>query len=209
MRVFCLVSLLLASFGSISADDTQPKKMKFKINEKEYRFSNYFEFSSEDTPVGVIVKKRFAYLHLTSHYEAYNDMGVWEATGVSRLFSLGSLFSWATEIDVKDTSNKVIGMIDGQIATLASARFSIYECDDAHNWHLKGIAFMDNEKRSFSIVDPNNDKHMLVSLKRILLLNERDHWECQVFDTDAIDLRIVKVFAAFAVDHQEYFRVDN
>ena len=57
-----LTALLLAS-----------KRLKFKINEKEYRFSNYFEFSSDDTPVGVIVKKRFAYLHLTNHYDAYDE----------------------------------------------------------------------------------------------------------------------------------------
>ncbi len=199
--------MLLASFGALQAGETN--KVSFKIHEKEYRFSNHFEMNNNDVPVGVVAKKRYAFGHLTNHYEVYDDKGVWEATGKTRLFSLGSIYSWATEIDIRDARGNYIGMIDGQVATFASARFSIYSYDKLWGWKLVGIAFMDNEKRSFSIVDPNNDKYMLASLKRILLQNERDHWECNVFDTSSIDLRIVKVFAAFAVDHQEFFRPDT
>ncbi|MBS0637139.1 MAG: hypothetical protein JSS12_06485, partial [Verrucomicrobia bacterium] len=175
--------------------------------EKEYYFSNYFEFNANEVPFGTVVKKRFAHLHLTNHYEVYDDKGLYEARGASRFFSLGALFSWATKIDVVDNARKTIGMIDGKLGTLQKARFNIYEYDNA--WQLKGIAYMDQEKRSFSIHDPNNDKHILASLKRILLPNERDHWECHIFEANAIDLRIVKIFAAFAVDHQEYFKSDN
>lgn len=204
VAAFCCITQLQATSQS-----TQPNTTMFTINEKEYLFSNAFEFSSNATPCGLVEKKRFAYLHLTNHYDYYDELGNWQARGVSRLFSLGALFSWGTEIDVKDNQNNTIGMIDGQIATLASARFSIYEYDTKGKWHLKGIAFMDDEKRSFSIVDPENNKHLLGSLNRIFLPNLRDHWQCKVFDTNAIDMRIIKVFAAFAVDHQEYFRADN
>lgn len=212
MKQITVIALFMfMALTGLQATDkaSNPNQVKFKINEKEYYFSNYFEFNSDEIPFGVVVKKRFASMHLTNHYDVYDHEGKWEATGGSRLLSLGAIYSWATKIDIKDNQRKTIGMIDGELVTLASARFSIYEYDQKAGWLLKGLAFMDNEKRSFSVVDPENDKRMIASLKRILLLGERDHWECNVFDTKAIDLRILKVFAAFAVDHQEYFRPDK
>lgn len=200
--------LLFLCLALTSLNAAESERLSFKINEKEYYFSNYFEFNSNEVPFGVVVKKRFAHLHLTNHYEVYDAKGQYEARGASRLLSLGALFSWATEIDIVDSTGRTIGMIDGQVGTLQKARFSIYEYD-VKGWQLKGIAYMDQEQRSFSIHNPNNDKHILASLKRILLPNERDHWECHIFEPGAIDTRIVKIFAAFAVDHQEYFKVDN
>jgi hypothetical protein len=35
-----------------------------------------------------------------------------------------------------------------------------------------------------------------------------DHWDVVVYDTDAIDPAIIKVFASFAVDYQGYFKAD-
>lgn len=205
-----LLFLVFACSKLCAADSAAPKAIKFTIHEKEYRFSNHFELSEDEAPMGVVAKKRFAYMHVTDHYEVYDSSGKWEATGRKRAFlSLGALFSWATEIDVKDSAGKKIGMIDGQVFTTTSARFSIYNYDDKGRWTLVGIAFMDNEKKSFSIVDPTNDKRIISVLRRIFVPNLHDHWECKIFYPDAIDLRIMKVFAAFAVDHQEFFRVDT
>lgn len=186
-----------------------PKPIKFTIHEKAYRFSNNFEFTQEEVPMGLVSKKRFAYGHLVNHYEVYDSEGKWEATGKSRILTLGALFSWATEIDVYNGKGKRVGMIDGQVFTMASARFSIYNYDETGKWTLAGIAFMDNEKKSFSIIDPLNDKRILCVLRRVFVPNVQDHWECNVFHREAIDERTIKVFAAFAVDHQEFFRADT
>jgi len=180
----------------------------FTIHERAYTFSNYFEFSNDAGPQGLVIKKRFAYMHLTSAYDVYDAHGDFIAQGSSRLFSLGALFSWATEIDVYDAKGARIGLVDGQIATLASAKFSLYSYDEKGKSKHIGTAYMDHENRSFSIHDPKNSKRLVASLKRIFLPNVRDHWECRVHDAQAIDSRIIKVFAAFACDHQEYFRPD-
>jgi hypothetical protein len=196
--------LLLLCFSSLHASDTS----KFSIYERAYTLSNYFEFSDEGDPYGLVIKKRFAYLHLTNTYDLYDPQGEFEARGASRLLCLGALFSWATEIDVYDAKNKRIGFIDGQIATLASAKFSIYTIDKSGAYQRIGTAFMDHENRSFSIFDPKNSKRQIASLRRIFLPHVRDHWECRIHDSKAIDPRIIKIFAAFSVDHQEYFRPD-
>lgn len=203
-KIACILIPLLAITASIIGAPAS-----FTIRERQYLFSNCFEFAADKQPMGLVVKKRYAYLHLTNNYDLYTTKGDWEARGVSRLFCLGALYSWATEIDVYDTNGVQIGLIDGQAVTTAAARFSIYAYDSEGNSSLKAIAFMDDERRSFSLIHPENDKLFIASLQRIFLPNLRDHWECNLFDNDSIDMRILKVFSAFAVDHQEFFRVDN
>jgi hypothetical protein len=203
-KIACMLVLLLIASASAFATP-----VSFTIREREYLFSNYFEFAADKQPMGLVIKKRYAYLHLTNNYDLYTTKGDWQARGVSRLFCLGALYSWATEIDVYDTNGVRIGLIDGQAVTTAAARFSIYEYDSEGNSTLKAIAFMDDERRSFSIVHPENDKQFVASLQRVFLPNLRDHWECNAFDADLLDIRILKVFSAFAVDHQEFFRADN
>jgi hypothetical protein len=181
------------------------KTIEFQIHEKEYRFSNYFELDSKDAPQGLVVKSHFAKLNLRPHYDLYDRQGTWQATGVSRLLCLGVIYSWATEIDVYDTEGRAVGLIDGQVMTTTSARFSIYD----GNSTLTGIAYMDRANMGFTILDPDNERHILARLQRIFIQGVPDHWECQVYEPDAIDLRIIKIFAAFAVDHQEFFRPDK
>ena len=198
-----IVPLLLLCSTAVAAP------VNFTVREREYLFSNYFEFSADKQPIGVVVKKHYAYLHLTNNYDVYSAKGAWEATGVSRLFCLGAFYSWATEIDIYDTNGTRVGLIDGQAVTTAAARFSIYEYGSDGTAILKAIAFMDDERRSFSLLDAENDKLVIAAVQRIFLPNLRDHWECNVFDSDLLDMRIIKVFCAFAVDHQEFFRPDS
>jgi len=204
-----IASLLLGLLLSVGLNASERKLQRFAVFEKPYSFSNYFEFQSDEGPCGLVVKKRFAYLNVRPHYEVYNAKGQWQATGVARLLTLGAIYSWATEIDVYDTAGKRIGLIDGQLATLAAARFSFYEYDDKDKSTLKAIAYMDKEKGSFSVTDPDNDKYLFMHLQRVFLPNTQDHWKGQVFVDGAIDERVLKVFAAFAVDHQEHFRPDR
>ena len=201
-------AFLLLLFMTLATTCLKGDSAKFCIYERAYTFSNYFEFSDEGDPQGLVIKKRFAYLHLTNTYDVYDAQGEFEAQGSSRLFCLGALFSWATEIDVYDKNGKKIGLIDGQVATLASAKFSMYAVDEKGKSQRVGTAFMDHENRSFTICDPKNNKRIIATLRRIFLPHVRDHWECRIHDTKAVDTRIIKVFAAFSVDHQEYFRPD-
>lgn len=209
MKRFLTCLAMNLALLTLQADAAAPKSMKYVIREREYRFSNYFEFTSDEGAHGVVVKKRFAYLHLTNHYDVYDRVGQFEAQGASRLFSLGSLYSWGTEIDIYNSEGRKIGLISGRTLTTAASSFNIYEYDLDGYATLKAIAFMDGERRSFSLLDANNDKVTLATLTRHFVPNMRDHWECQLFDQNALNPSIIKVFAAFAVDHQEYFREDT
>ena len=205
---FLSTLLLLANTTSISAKEYSENARHYIVSEHAYTFSKAFHFDGQDP--GIVTKKHYVYGNLRTHYDSYDRDGMYEAQGISRLFCLGTLFSWATEIDIYDADGKKIGMIDGQVATLCPARFSIYEYNpQSGKSKLVGIAYMDNRKTNLIICDPKKETRELATIRRHEILGAKDDWECIVFDKNVLDLRIIKIFMAFAVDHQEYFRADN
>lgn len=176
--------------------------INYTITEKDYRFSTYFEMQSKDSYVGTLIKKKF---EVRTSYQLYDPIGNYEGVGTCRALSLGAVFAWAKEIDVYDADDNKIGMIDGQAFTAANAKYSLYDAAD----NLIGIAYLDFGSSSFVIVDPSNTKQVLGQLKRNFVQNTVDYWDVVLYNTAAIDPRILKVFSAFAIDYQEYFKEDK
>ena len=191
---------LICSMFFINGIAAEP--LNYTITEKDYRFSTYFEMQSKDRYVGTLIKKKY---EVRTSYELYDPIGNYEGKGICRALSLGALFAWAKEIDVYDQDGNTLGMIDGQAFTAANAKYSLY--DAAGN--LLGIAYLDYGSSSFVIVDPSNGKQVLGQLKRNFVQNTLDYWDVVLYDTAAIDVRILKVFSAFAIDFQEYFKEDK
>jgi hypothetical protein len=175
--------------------------LNFEIHKQNYTFSTYFDCFGDGRFYGTIYKSSF---HLTTHYDLYSDHGDYEGQGVCRLLTLGAIYDWGREIDLYDKHGDYIGMIDGQLVTESKAKFSIYDGAGTR----VGIAYLDNGSSSFSIIDPNNEFHYLAILKRHFVDDAIDHWNVTVYEKEAIDLRIIKVFAAFAVDSQGSFKED-
>lgn len=176
--------------------------LNFEVHRQDYTFSSIFDCLGENDFLGTVVKSSF---RVRTHYDLYSVQGNYEGTGICRALTLGAFYDWAREIDIYDSIGDYIGMIDGQFATEAKAKFSIYNGLGAR----VGIAYLDHASSSFTIIDPNNDNHYIAYLKRHFVNNAVDHWNVTVYDEDAIDLRIIKVFAAFAVDSQNSFREDR
>ena len=72
-----------------------------------------------------------------------------------------------------------------------------------------GIAYLDLTDSGFAIVHPEKTTHYIARLTRNFVQDQIDSWDVVVYDVDAIDPAIIKVFAAFAVDYQEDFKRDN
>jgi hypothetical protein len=47
-----------------------------------------------------------------------------------RIFCLGLFRAWGAEFDVYDKQGNIIGVIDGQVATTESAKYSIYNAKE-------------------------------------------------------------------------------
>ena len=58
------------------------------------------------------------------------------------------------------------------------------------------------------MVHPEKTSQIFARLTRNFVRDQIDHWDVVVYDVEAIDPSIIKVLAAFAIDYQEYFKID-
>lgn len=195
-KLFLLFLVFLTPIFAKSKDH-----FKFSVHQKDYRFSTVFEIDSKGKPLGTVVKSVF---RVRTNYDVYDEYGQWQATGISRLLCLGIFRPWGAEIDVYDTKGEVIGLIDGQVATAQAAKYSFYNS----RGDCVGVAYMDLSGAGFSILDPQKEKHVLARLTRNFVRDQIDYWDIVLYDVEEIDPALIKVFAAFAVDKQEFFKVD-
>lgn len=175
---------------------------RFYIKRNDYTFSTVFEMISKDGLLGTAAKSVF---RITTHYDLYDVGGNYEGQGACRFFCLGLFYTWGTEIDIYDAEGFTIGVIDGQAATSESGKFSIYDAEG----NRLGIAYLDQNCSSFSIVHPDNSSRHLARLSRNFLENNVDCWDVIIYEPNAIPLKVIKVFAAFACDTQGKFKKDK
>lgn len=196
-------AFLLILKGSLSASTNEfQKPLHLVMHERDFTLSTYYNIDSEDCAIGNIVKTR---LSLRTSYEFYSPNGLLGSTAYLRIFSLGSLFTWAGVMDVYDAYGDRVGLIEGAILTLLPSKFYFYDADNS----LVGIAYMDHDCMGFTITDPNNEFKSIAHLHRIFVRDVVDHWTISIFDHSAIDHRLIYSFGAFAIDNQAGFREDN
>ena len=207
----CMISFLcFANANNIDVDtESKPpvtdsykshEKYHFTIQQKNYSFSSFFEIDSEDTYRGNVKKSQF---RLRDHYDL-SDKDGWCATGIKRMFSLGSLYDWAAEIDVFGVNDEFLGAIEGKVLTTAKARFLLFD----RNREVVGIAFIDLDGKGVTITDPKNETYALARLTRNFVLDIQDDWSIIVYEPENLDDRLIRIFAAFCIDSQDSFHKD-
>lgn len=172
----------------------------FLITRDIYAFSEIYQINpeSEETYTGSVTKSAF---RIRTNYDLSDESG-WQATGITRLLSLGSLYNWASDIDVYDNRGYQIGLIQGEIATLEPAKFSIYEYSRSGNYREIGNAYASEGFQRFVILEPNDNPDPIAEMNR----DYSNHsWTMSVHNPEKIDDRIVRIFAAFVVDHEDKF----
>ena len=175
------------------------KKSVSKFSEK-YIFSAPTEKTGQTYPTtypGVVKKSSF---RVRTSYDLSNQNG-WQATGITRLLSFGALYSWATDIDIYDTRNVKIGFIDGVVATLESAKYSLYSYDEAGNAKEVAVVLANSDFSHFSISTPGNYLP-IGDLNRNL---GQDTWTVTVATPGVVDDRIIRIFAGFVMNYQDKF----
>lgn len=148
---------------------------------------------------GMIKKSAF---RVRTNYDLSNQEG-WQATGITRMLSMGMVYPWATDIDIYDTRGVKIGFIDGNIATLESAKFDLYRYDEQGQATKVGVALANADFTHFSITSPENYLP-IAELTRHLHMKD-DAWTVTVTVPDTIDDRIIRIFAGFVVNYQDKF----
>jgi hypothetical protein len=117
------------------------------------------------------------------------------ARGIAKLFSLGTLSKGFKKIKIFDEADMRIGYIKGNF--LESSRFQ-YTFTNKRKKSL-AIAQLDKTGTYVKIVHPRH-RHVQYALFERIHLKKGDYWKIQVFDEEALDPRILYIFAAYVAD---------
>lgn len=177
------------------------EQFTYSIVEHPYRFSTYFEMQGKHGFVGRSIKSKAA---IRTCYDLYDADGVYQAQGIIQILSLGSLYPWGKDIDIYDPSGKHIGFIDGSVLTSASAKYCFY--DENNEW--VATAYLDYSCSGFVVTSAKNER-TIANLRRNFVDNALDHWDITFYEPGSLDLRLLKIFSTFAIDHQEFFKEDK
>ena len=172
----------------------------FLITKDVYKLSEIYQINSplKETYPGSVKKSAF---RIRTNYDLSNKDG-WQATGITRIISLGTLYPWAKDIDIYDTRGVQIGLIDGNLATLESAKYNLYEYDESGTATEIGIAYANPDFNRFVILSSSDNPHPIAEMNRNLSDNT---WSVSVHYSEKIDDRIIRIFAGFVVDYQDKF----
>lgn len=201
--IFCLYWL-----SSYAQEQTHLNSLHVPIQEitvkgNFFALYSYFDIKSAEGTLGKVVKEKY---NLWTHYGFYGKDGDKDliAETYINLLSIGKLFSWSSVMDVYTPSAEYLGTIEGWWLTFSPAKFSFF---DKYGKTL-AIAYMDFNKMTFTLLDPN-DYHLIANYSRIILDNESDHWLISIYDESEIPKPLLILFGAFAADHQDNFRADG
>jgi len=218
--------------SSIEAEDSEGEAVFFLPEApEESRFSEAKEYSIVPTtktftkeftvlhkhwPTWVISTNRyaksfFAFFDWRTHYTISNatsgeviayaikDYGL-SLRGIYNLSFLGIILSHTlSDFNVYDKDGNYIGFIDGKVLDISQARFDF--SDRAGN--TKAYARLEGVKVA---VRDYNSNHILAHMQRKFDVGCMDSWSISCMN--ALDPRILFIFAAYVVDHQSHFIKD-
>ncbi|MCD6038933.1 MAG: hypothetical protein K0S27_333 [Gammaproteobacteria bacterium] len=172
----------------------------FSITKHIYKLAEMYQIKSfqDETYPGTVKKSAF---RVRTNYDLSNAEG-WQATGITRIASLGTIYPWAKEIDIYDTRGVKIAFIDGEFATLESAKFTLYEYDEVGHAMLIGFAYASKDFTHFAVVPSMNDPRPLAELNSN---PDGQSWNVTVHYPEKIDDRLIRIFAGFVLDYQYKF----
>jgi hypothetical protein len=198
------IGLLFLFSHTIFASVHEDHPYDFLISKDSYRIDEIYQIKSplRNTYPGSVKKSAF---RIRRHYDLSNKDG-WQATGITRILSLGTIFTWATDIDVYDTRGVLIGLINGKRASLEAAKFNIYEYDEAGKSTKVGIAYASRDFNRFVILSDKYNPHPIAEFDRNY---SQSTWSVTVHYPEKIDDRIIRIFAGFLVDYQNKFLASN
>lgn len=200
--VFALFFVLSTAAATASVHEDHP--YEFDIRRDPYQFATFFQINSHDTYIGTVKKSSF---RIRTNYDL-SDANGWQATGIKRVLDPVVFFTWGSKIDIYDTRDEKVGVIYGALLTWEHAAFNLYEYDEKGNYICAGIAYLDRDYDSFTILFPDGGPHPIAKIERqqVSIDGAVDFWKVSVYHPERIDDRIVRIFAAFVLDYQDNFR---
>lgn len=194
--VFCSTVTSLC-FGTEETWTVTARKVPFPAS------SATFNFTEGNRPIGQAVRTR--QLLPSYHYDFYDREGELQVQGITRVISLGLLFSWGVDIDLYDSDSRYIGKIEGQFWTESKAKFLFYGSDG----YPRGVAYFDGEDPYLRIVIPDEESDVLAELTGSAI-GSKNLWTVKItYPLSKVEESLLKIFSAFVADYSAQFEVAN
>ena len=202
--------------SAISGDFSVPEHEEFEVRKEEKTFTNEFTVLKGNWPVSTISTNRYSYsfflffywrmhftvydaktgnevAHAIKNYE-FSPRGIWNGSllGLFRPHTLA-------DFDFYDPEGNYIGCIDGRVLDWSEARFDFQDKEGT----IK--AYAREEKTQIYIRDYQTNG-VVGYMKRHFDTGTEDPWKVKF--TDAVDKRVVLIFAAYVVQNQSHFLKD-
>ena len=205
MRSRFLVALI-ALTASLSAAVHAPEPYEFTISQNDYRFCTIFPIDSRDTYPGQVKKSR---IRPWTSYDL-SDADGWQAraqykwTNTSWYYGQSMMEMW-----ISDTDGYTFALIDGQMLTTAPARYAVMTYEEGGEEQKVAVITLNDSRDAFTFYFPEDETRRIAEMRRVILPDVRDHWVVRVYHPERIDDRIVRLFAAWAIDNQSTFLLDD
>lgn len=215
MLRYLWIPLLWLSFTAIEAheglpwyhDESNDSKSigYFSVHKHVYTFCTEFELQWQGEQYARAMKSVF---HLRTQYDLYDANGNFAGQAVESWLpgcGLGWLYSWAADLIVYDSSGTCVGSIHGTFYTEAVAKFIFRDDQD----NIIAAAFMDKERANFVVQKADSAQKKIAEMDRRCQPYKTDYWTVQLYDDSIIPPELIQVFAIFACDRQEEFKVGS
>jgi hypothetical protein len=192
--LFAFLLILTSAYSAIHAENS----WYVTKDNSPFSYTAVFEIKKGETSAGKVV--RTGLFTPSYYYDLYDANDSLLVRGITRVFSLGMLFAWGTDIDLYD-GNQLVGMIQGKIWTRSRAKFSFY---DAYG-QLTASAYLNDESCNFLIVSEQNPGEVLAELDG-KSFGDASIWKMKPINNPlSIDEGALQIFAGFVADFQKNF----
>jgi len=198
-------SILITSliFTQTFANPVQVEEKKQDVqvikNSPFLSYSAEFIFQNDDICLGKIIRTGF--MCPRYYYDLYDQNGSFSVRGITRALSIGLIFPRVTDIDVYDSRNNFIGMLQGKVLKRSRAKFNFYD----ESQRPTAIAYINGETTDIVIVSSENPTKIFAKFTG-QTFGEVGALNIDFISHDCpVDDRIMKVFSAFISDFYETF----
>lgn len=182
----CLVSTLHAKPQKA---DVSPV-LTFEVLKQVKSAYTTYEFRSLNESFGSVVT--FPGM-MGREFELYSSSGTQEASGITLLPSIQANLQSNSETYVFNPKSLRIGYFNGNMEPGGNLVI------DCHNSEA-ALVHVNSDMTNFIIVDPNHIEHCFVVVQCVDAYGQV--WKVDVFEKNVIDIRVLKIFAAFAAQSQ-------
>tara|TARA_R110002126_G_scaffold247974_1_gene390827 strand:- start:3789 stop:4397 length:609 start_codon:yes stop_codon:yes gene_type:complete len=194
--VSLFLPLIVNASDASSVHEDHPYQFKVRNNPGHYAFVRH-KISSpvKDTYPGDILALGST---LLLYKKPYCKEDAFQATGVVRA-EQWILWKdpWAKSIDIFDSDNVKIGMIEHESSTFGPTTYYLYTYDSAGNTIHIGTALV---KKDFSQITIDSSDSSATPITKLYRQGETNDWLVFVYYPDQIDDRIIRIFSGFVVE---------